>query len=537
MTEIVENTGSIVDGRYKDRSPSATIQRIKDILAENGLQTEETWFESGVPYCYSNKIKIPGTTFRTIGKGLTKEFAIASGYGEMIERLQVGFIYGPTSLKDGDFAIDDAKYEMISASELLAKNRRWYEQMADVLLDSTGEKITPEQLLKQCSTQDGMVSVTPYMDLSTLEKAYFPTVLRKRIYGSNGCAAGNTPEEALVQAISELVERNHMIRVVKEGLGLPEMPDEELQKYTVSYEIVDFIRNNGYKVIIKDASLGTGFPVFCACIIDRRTGRYHSHFGAHPVLEIALERSLTEIFQGRNVAKISTNEDLTPRSAAKFSLTAFYTELRSNTGNKRPSFFVDESIYSFDPNMGVHTCDNKKILRYCMEYFEKAGHTLLVRDCSCLGFPTYQVIAPGYSECYINRISSKTDDQRYAAHAISALRDPSKASIPDMLGTLMHLDRLKVLDSKLKNVHSFCMLVKLPSSVPFAIQNSLLFASIGYIQYTLGRYQEAGQLVGRMIPLAEEKDLDHLICLKRYLFMLADGYTQDYIEKVLTFFH
>lgn len=537
MINIEELSSCIIDEKLKDSSPMETVTRIKSILKEIGVETEETWFESNVPFCYSNKIKVPGTTFRTIGKGLTKELAIASGYGELMERLQIGFIYGPTSIKDGDYAIDDVRYELIPAGDLLAQHRDWFEAMANFFVNSTGEQITAEQIISQCTTADGMVSVTPYFDLTTLEKVYFPTVLRKRVYGSNGCAAGNTPEEALVQAISEIVERSHQIKAVKEGLCLPVIPDEVLKEYKISYAIIQYVRSQGYKVLIKDASLNTGFPVVCACIIDPKTGRYHTHFGAHPVFEIALERSLTESFQGRNINDIAQNEEFSARNNATFSPNTFYAELRTSSGNKRPGFFVGESTLTFTPPIGVTSCDNKDILRFCKEFFAKKGFPVLVRDCSCLGFPTYQVIVPGYSECYINRILTKTDDQHYAPYAITVLRDPAKASIPDMLGLLMHIDRKKTLDSQFHDIHSFTMLIKTPASTSHHRQNFLLHASLGYVYFTIGRYPEAAKCVANMISNATGDQLGFLICLKRYLSLLSEGYDASYVRQVLTFFH
>ncbi len=537
MITTPEANDAIIDGKFKDSSPAATIERIKGILREINIQAEMTWFESGVPYCYSNKLKIPGTSFRAIGKGLTKEFAIASAYGELIERLQLGIIYGPTSLKDGDYAIEDSRFEMLPARQLLENHRDWYQKMSDLVLDSTGEKITPEQMLAQCSTREGMISVTPYLELSSLEKVYFPTVLRKRIYGSNGCAAGNTPEEALVQAISEIVERGHQLRILKDGLSIPEIPEEDLKKYEISYKIIDFVRRNGYKVIIKDASLNTGFPVICACIIDRRTGRYHTHFGAHPVFEIALERSLTESFQGRSITAIAENEAFSPKSSVKFNLNDFYIELRRSSGNKLPGFFVDDSPFTYDPDMGTDSCDNKEILRFCMDYFTRQGYSLLVRDCSCLGFPTYQVIVPGYSECYINRISSKSNDQRYAPYALSTLRDPVKATAVERMGLLMHLDKIRDMDAVYTDLHGFAMMAKIPSITPRAKQNYLMAAALGYVYHSIGRYREAASFVGKMIPKAPDKDLEYLICLKRFYELMADSYGMDYATRVITCFH
>lgn len=537
MTTHPEINDAIIDGKFKDSTPAATIQRIKDIIAQYGIEPELKWFESGVPYCYSNQLTVPGTSFRSIGKGLSQEFAIASAYGELIERLQLGIIYGPTSMKDGDYAIEDSRFEMHTAKELLESHRDWYQRMSDLLFDSTGERITPEQMLTQCATKDGMVSVTPYLELHTLERVYFPTVLRKRIYGSNGCAAGNTPEEALVQAISEIVERGHQLRTLKNGIALPDIPEEDLKKYEISYKIIEFVRSNGYKVVIKDASLETGFPVICACIIDSRTGRYHTHFGAHPVFEIALERSLTESFQGRSITAIAENEAFSPKRSVKFNLNDFYIELRSSSGNKLPGFFVDDSPFQYDPNMGTTSCDNREILKFCMNYFTSRGFSLLVRDCSCLGFPTYQVIVPGYSECYINRISSRTDDGRYAPYALTTLRDPVKASITDRMGLIMHLDKTKEMDASYTNLHSFTMIAKIPSRASHRIQGYLMSANLGYVYHSMGRYKEAGSFVAKMIPKADGKDLEFLICLNRFYNLVAQGYGMDYVVKVLNCFH
>jgi YcaO-like protein with predicted kinase domain len=53
-------------------------------------------------------------------------------------------------------------------------------------------------------------------------------------------------------------------------------------------------------VLVKDASLGGEFPVMCVTLMNPRTGGVFASFGAHPSLEVALERSLTELLQGRS---------------------------------------------------------------------------------------------------------------------------------------------------------------------------------------------------------------------------------------------
>lgn len=526
----------LVDRKFKDNSPMATVERIRGILKENGLEVEEVWHESSVPYCYSLSIKLLGTIFRVNGKGLTKEFALASGYGEFMERFQMGFIYGPNVLKDGDFAVENSKYEMRPIAELL-KNRSWYEKMAANLHHYTRVSITPEQIVGQYADKNGNVSVTPYFDLTRGTREFLPTILRKRVYATNGCAAGNTPEEAIVQAISEIVERSHQTQIIEAGYTLPDVPDEILQQYEAAYAIISYVREQGYKVCIKDASLGTGFPVVCACIIDMQTGRYHTHFGAYPIFEIALTRSLTESFQGRNIHNIATFEDFSHRKSGDFSLVDLSNELTMGAWNKRPEFFIGQPHRPFDPNVGFSGKNNRELLKQCIEYFRKQNLDILVRDRSCLGFPTYQVAIPGYSEVHVNRLSYKMDDHRYAPHAIRTLRSPAKVPYPDLLGLMMHLDQMNKFGSNIRGVHGFLMSAKLSANIGNSKEQFLMAASMAYAYYALGQKKQAIPCVSTMLSNAEEKDVPHLILLKRYLSLIASGRSDREASDVVSFFH
>ena len=525
----------IVDGQFKDNSPLATVEKIKGILRENGIETTEVWHDTSVPYCYAMSVKVPGTIFSVNGKGLTKEFTLASGYGELMERLQMGFINGPNVQKDGDFAFDSTKYELLPAKDLLERNHNWYVLLSESLKRYTGVTMSPEAIISQYIIEDGLLSATPYQNITTGTKEYLPTDMRKRVYATNGCAAGNSPEEAIVQALSEIVERNHQTRIIDECLTLPNIPEEVLERYEVAYKIIRFVRDNGYKVILKDASLGTGYPVVCACIIDRQTGRYHTHFGAYPIFEIALERSLTESFQGRNIRNITTLENFLVKKQGEYSLASISNEMTLGTWIKTPEFFVGASQLTFDENVGMTGGNNKELLRQCKDYFAKMGYDILVRDRSCLGFPTYQVIVPGYSEMLIHRLSQKMDDHRYASYAMRTLRDPVTASMTDMLGLVMHLDQMDKFTSNIRGVHGFLRGAKLSADLPQAEENNFLSAALGYVNWALGRRKEVLPFVERMIPTAEGDDLEYLICLKRYLSLTKTGYAD--IRQVIEFFH
>lgn len=528
---------NIVDAQFKDNSPLATVAKIKNILKDNDIETYEVWHETSVPYCYAMSVKVPGTIFSVNGKGLTHDFALASGYGELMERLQMGFINGPNVQKDGDFSFDGTKYQLLPAKDLLERNRDWYQLLSNSLKRFTGVTMTPDEIVAQYADKDGLLSATPYWCITTDTKEYLPTDMRKRVYATNGCAAGNSPEEAIVQALSEIVERNHQTRIIDECLALPNIPDEVLQRYEVAYNIITFVRKNGYKVILKDASLGTGFPVVCACIIDRQTGRYHTHFGAYPIFEIALERSLTESFQGRNIRNITTLENFLVKKQGEYSLASITNEMTMGTWIKTPEFFVGESHRPFDENVGMTGGNNKELLRQCKEYFMKQGYDILVRDRSCLGFPTYQVIVPGYSEMLIHRLSQKMDDHRYAPYAMRTLRDPASVSMPDMLGLIMHLDQMGKFTSNIRGVHGFLRGAKLSADLTLAEEDHYMSAALGYVYWALGRRSDVISCVENLIPSVNGDELDYLICLKRYLSLLQNGHSPEGSRRIIEFFH
>ena len=120
--------------------------------------------------------------------------------------------------------------------------------------------------------KDGCLDAVTFVELSTGNRTLFPSQMLKSMYSANGCAAGNTPEEAIVQAISEVVERHHHMRILDEHITLPDIPESVLERYPIAYNIITFLRNQGFRVLVRDASLGMGFAVVCLYIIDPKTG-------------------------------------------------------------------------------------------------------------------------------------------------------------------------------------------------------------------------------------------------------------------------
>ncbi len=229
MTDQITDRQRFADVQLKDTNPTATVDQILRILDENGIEVEEIWRETCVPYCYAMSVRVKGTTFSVNGKGLTREFARASGYGELMERMQFGSISKGYTQKTTDLSSSESRLYMADPDALMARNGKWYERIARRVTACTGTPVTAEEVLLRNADETGKIPSAQVYCLNTRTQEYYPNNLRGRVYTANGCAAGNTAEETLVQAISEIVERHYMLRIIKEGVGLPEIPDEFLK--------------------------------------------------------------------------------------------------------------------------------------------------------------------------------------------------------------------------------------------------------------------------------------------------------------------
>ena len=538
MTEInAHNTDILIDAEFKDSSPIKTVEHIKEILKNNDIEVTEAWNESGVPYCYSMRLTVNGTSFGVNGKGLTKEFAMASAYGELMERLQFGFIGNLGVQKNASFSNRERKYTVISAAEHLSENISWYEALAKRYLDFTGTQLDPYSLLDRHTDKDGNINTAEYYNISKKEPSHFPIGLSS-IYTTNGVAAGNTVEEAIVQAISETVERHNHIQILHESLTLPEIPDNILKKYKTAYEIITYVRNQGFKVMIKDASMGLKFPVVCAVFVQISTGKYHTHFGAFPIFEIALERALTETFQGRNLSNIAGFDDFHYDAKKAYSAQAITAELVTGTAEKLVDFFSGTAKNSFNENMGFDGGNNLALMKECVEYFRQLGYEILVRDRSCLGFPALQVIIPGYSEWAIHRLTSEGDDNAYMPHFIRVMRNPTAANDEDFIKFAEYKKLSKEYNSLRKNSKdSFKSLSLLSVKIPAYLDEQLLHGTKAYAAYQVADYETAARHLNQILPLKSGTTAEKLICLKRYLMMKANGYSQDQIMQMIRYFH
>ena len=396
----------MIDGSYskhKDCTPERTVGLIRSILEGIGIQTEVV--SENHPFCgtYSNRIQIAGTTLGSNGKGTTEAFALASGYAELVERIQNGMLAQrcyDTQLyrKHGFYHFADER--LLDVEEVFGASGgvvdAWLEHIG---LTSRGEKLEHLRFLSEgvYERDDGRLPVVAYADVSDGGIAWLPNILQRTICGSNGLSAGNTMEEALVQALCEVLERHVQRLIVCGQLTPPEIPSEHLDLPGLRETITDIEREGRYRVTMLDCSLGRGYPVVASFIKDKTCGTFGVRFGCHPSFAIAVERTLTEAYQGRTAEKLGSCNDVAPYEEV-ISVENQLIMTMVGGGVYPPSMFVGQPDWEFAPWPDTDGLGNAELLAYMMDLLHSEGARLFVRDNSHLGFPAYSVVVPGMSE-------------------------------------------------------------------------------------------------------------------------------------------
>jgi len=282
----------------KDLPLEETIANMSGVLANLGIKIEIASWRNIIPNVWSLHIRDAHSPMCfTNGKGSTKESALASALGEYIERLSNNHFYA------GAFWGED----IANAAFVHYPSERWFkpgpeDMLPTEILDEYCLKIfNPDGDLRSShlidtnsgNVQRGICSL-PYVRQSDGEVIYFPSNLIENLYVSNGMSAGNTLVEAQVQCLSEIFERAVKREILEGEITLPDVPQVVLAKYPGILAGIQSLEEQGFPVLVKDASLGGAYPVMCVTLMNPRTGGVFASFGAHPSLEVALERSLTD---------------------------------------------------------------------------------------------------------------------------------------------------------------------------------------------------------------------------------------------------
>ncbi|GAA5185522.1 OsmC domain/YcaO domain-containing protein [Acinetobacter kookii] len=405
MPSLTSESSTYIPG--KDLPLEETIANMSGIMANLGMKIEIASWRNIVPNVWSLHIRDAQSPMCfTNGKGSTKESALASALGEFIERLNCNFFYN-----DQFWGQDIANAEFVHYPD-----EKWFqpgpngELPKEILDEYTLEIYNPEDELlgthlydtNSGNTMRGICSL-PFVRHSDGETVYFPSNLIENLYLSNGMSAGNTLAEAQVQCLSEIFERAVKREILEGELALPDVPEHVLAKYPKIVEGIKGLEEQGFPVLVKDASLGGQYPVMCVTLMNPRTGGVFASFGAHPNFEVALERSLTELLQGRSFEGLNDLPKPTFSSNAVTEPNNFVEHFIDSSGVVSWRFFSTQSDYAFVEwdftNQGQNS--NAEEAAMLFGILEDMGKEVYMAVYEHLGATACRILVPGYSEIYL----------------------------------------------------------------------------------------------------------------------------------------
>jgi ribosomal protein S12 methylthiotransferase accessory factor len=390
----------------KDLPLEQTIANMSGILASLGMKIEIASWRNIVPNVWSLHIRDAHSPMCfTNGKGATKESALASALGEFIERLNCNHFYG------GAFWGED----IANADFVHYPNERWFKPgrkdalPAEILDAYCLEIYNPDGELRGShlydtnsgNVQRGICSL-PFVRQSDGEVVYFPSNLIENLYVSNGMSAGNTLAEAQVQCLSEIFERAVKREILEGEIALPDVPHEVLAKYPGILAGIQGLEEQGFPVLVKDASLGGTYPVMCVTLMNPRTGGVFASFGAHPSFEVALERSLTELLQGRSFEGLNDLPQPTFVSNAVTEPNNFVEHFIDSSGVVSWRFFSAKANFEFVEwdFFGQGENSNAEEAATLFGILEDMGKEAYMAVYDQLGAVACRILVPDYSEIY-----------------------------------------------------------------------------------------------------------------------------------------
>ncbi|MDP5238803.1 OsmC domain/YcaO domain-containing protein [Uliginosibacterium sp. 31-16] len=390
----------------KDLPLEETIANMSGVLAKLGMKIEIASWRNIVPNVWSLHIRDAHSPMCfTNGKGASKESALASALGEFIERMNCNHFYNDQFWGE----------EIANAPFVHYPDERWFKPgrrdalpkgMLDdyclAIYNADGELRGSHLYDTNSGNIERGICALPYVRQSDGEVVYFPTNLIDNLFLSNGMSAGNTLAEAQVQCLSEIFERAVKREILEGEIALPDVPQEVLAKYPGILAGIQGLEEQGFPVLVKDASLGGVFPVMCVTLMNPRTGGVFASFGAHPSFEVALERSLTELLQGRSFEGLNDLPRPTFESNAVTEPNNFVEHFIDSSGVVSWRFFsarTDHAFVEWDFS-GKGENSNAEEAATLFGILEGMGKEVYMAVYDQLGATACRILVPGYSEIY-----------------------------------------------------------------------------------------------------------------------------------------
>jgi bacteriocin biosynthesis cyclodehydratase domain-containing protein len=396
----------MTSGGYRTVSSRATVARFKKhVSALTGVVSRLERIEADLPlntnFHATHNFSAPAETVNELraglgggsfGKGSTAEQGEASALMEAIERY--------SGIFQGDEIRETRRFTDFPPGHAIPPN--------EVLLFSEAQqRRAPTHDAHDAHApapfdQSAEIEWSPVWSLRDQCFKYFPTSILYFSYrgpaafaaDSNGCAAGNTPAEAIVQGFLELVERDAYAiwwynRLQRPAVDLGQFDDSYIR------DLKNQLADTGRRLWVLDVTSDLGVPTFVAITHWVNNGQENIEFGsgAHFDPRIAMLRALTELNQFLSIGLMAGG------TGDKSSLDGT-TPLRLQDY----PFLVpsDNPVVQPGSTSTFGTLDTREQVSACVGIAKREGFDFLVLDQTRpdIDVPVVRVVVPGLRHFY-----------------------------------------------------------------------------------------------------------------------------------------
>ncbi|NRN28594.1 30S ribosomal protein S12 methylthiotransferase accessory factor YcaO [Photorhabdus heterorhabditis] len=386
----------------KDAALEDSINSFQQKLQHLGFNIEEASWLNPVPNVWSVHIRDRDCPLCfTNGKGASKKAALASALGEYFERLSTNYFFADFylghAIANGDFVhYPNEKWFALPEDDSLPEGildtrlRQFYDPENDLCASQLVD-------LQSGNEERGICSL-PFTRQSDQHTVYIPMNIIGNLYVSNGMSAGNTVNEARVQGLSEVFERYVKNRIIAKGISLPEIPQEVMNRYPGVVAAVNTLQDEGFPLYCYDASLGGQFPVICVVLFNPNNGTCFASFGAHPDFGVALERTVTELLQGRSLKDLDVFNAPTFDNEEVAEHTNLETHFIDSSGLISWDLFKQDADYEFADWSFSGTTEEE--FATLMAIFKQLDAEVYIADYEHLSVYACRILVPGMSDIY-----------------------------------------------------------------------------------------------------------------------------------------
>jgi YcaO-like protein with predicted kinase domain len=323
-------------GTRRTVDPGVTVARVRAIARDIGI-TRVAWV-TGLDFIGLPVTMVVRPQARTLsvsqGKGVTQDLAMASGLMESFECYCAERISGPVEWLEWGETSRDARCVAPDIMRMAKPADRTTMPWSKAIDMNSGEaRLLPSELVFADFTYP------PPKGLG-----YFRAT-------TNGLASGNTPAEAELHALCEVIERDCValwMTARAYGRATPSIDTESLRGPTTLH-LLEMIDATGLDFEIWDITSDTGVPCFLCVIDDQNMGLHFSigkivGSGCHPSADVAISRAITEAAQCRLTIIAGSRDDIEMSVYRAMAVNNLLKSLFSTRGQAEQVAFEDRSI-------------------------------------------------------------------------------------------------------------------------------------------------------------------------------------------------